>query len=48
MLDLGKYTTFIISAYGATLFISAILVLQTLRDSKKYKKLLSSIEENDN
>ena len=48
MLDLGKYTTFIISAYGATLFIIAILVLQTLSDFKKNKRILTSIIESNN
>jgi len=45
MIDFGKYTWTIISAYGGTIFLILILVIQTLLKSKKVLKELIFIEQ---
>jgi len=45
MIDFGKYTWTIISAYGGTIFIVMILIIQTLLKSKKTLEDLNIVEQ---
>jgi heme exporter protein D len=45
MPDLGKYSVYVLGAYGATLFLMAGLVLLTLRRGRAARAALKRIEE---
>ena len=45
MIDFGKYTWTIMSAYSGAIFLILILVIQTLLKSKKVLKELIFIEQ---
>ena len=45
MIDFGKYTWTVISAYGGTISLILILVIQTLLKSKKILKELIFVEQ---
>lgn len=44
MMDLGKYTVEVLSAYAVTLGLLAVIVLQSLRRSAKIKSALATAE----
>ena len=45
MPDLGKYSVYVLGAYGSTLVLMAGLVLLSLRRGKKARAALRQIEE---
>lgn len=45
MPDLGKYAAEVLSAYGVSLTLMALLVLVSLRRARKVKAALREIEE---
>lgn len=47
MLDLGKHTGAVLSAYGVSLGILAVLVWASIRQSTKSKRILKDTEKHD-
>jgi heme exporter protein D len=45
MPDLGKYSVYVLGAYGSTLFLMAVLVWTSLRRGRKARAALRKIEE---
>ncbi len=45
MPDLGKYTSEVLSAYGVTLLLLAVLVLMSLRRGRKARAALKQAEQ---
>jgi heme exporter protein D len=48
MIDLGKYAEVVLSAYGASFVMLAVLVLASVRKSRKALKNLQKAEERRN
>tara|TARA_B100000029_G_C16722676_1_gene647593 strand:+ start:86 stop:250 length:165 start_codon:yes stop_codon:yes gene_type:complete len=47
MIDFGKYTWTIMSAYGSTGFLIMMLIIQTILKSRKVKKELLFVEQEE-
>ena len=47
MIDLGKHTGAVLSAYGISLAMIAVLIAVTLIQSRKVKRRLEEVERND-
>lgn len=48
MIDLGKHALPVLSAYGASLLLLALIIVASLRRSKKVAAELKALEEKQN